>query len=321
MCRILSRRLRAGFTLVELLVVIAIIGILVSLLLPAVQFARESARRMQCASNMRQFALALHTYHDSMKRFPPARTSRSISTHAHILPQLEQSAIHQRIDFSVSVNHANNAYARGVIVPTFNCPSDPQQSVPAGLAGTNYRVNQGSGVLWGNPPTNPSDSNFGMPEPNGPFYLMSGISFGELPDGTTNTAMVSEHIKGDHNNGQWSKSDTFRPGTHPATADEAMQQCNAIDVTNLSYQGYSAIGAPWLEGYHSTTIYFHVLPPNGRSCMFPPGRIATSATSGHPSGVNMALCDASVRFVSQNIDVYLWRAIGTRRGEEPVGEY
>lgn len=315
------RSSRSGFTLVELLVVIAIIGVLIALLLPAVQFARESARRMQCSSQMRQFAIAIHTYHDNNKRFPPGRTSRSISTHAHILPYLEQGTIFQRIDFSVSVNHANNAFARGMPVPVFNCPSDWQQSVPAGLAGTSYRVNQGSGVLWGLPPTNPSNVNYGMPEPNGPFYLMSGTAMAELVDGTTNTAMVSEHVKGDHNNGISTKTDTFQPGTHPANADEAMQQCNAIDTNNLAFQGNSAIGAPWLEGYHSTTIYFHVLPPNGRSCMFPPGRIATTASSGHPSGVNLGLCDASVRFVNNDVDIHVWRAIGTRRGDEAVSDY
>ncbi|HUE71941.1 MAG TPA: DUF1559 domain-containing protein [Pirellulaceae bacterium] len=317
----MTRKRKAGFTLVELLVVIAIIGILVSLLLPAVQFAREAARRMQCGSNMRQMAVALHNYHDTLRVFPPGRTNRSFSTHALILPQLEQEPIWNRINFNVSVNHSSNALARGTVIPVFTCPSDAQSSAPVGLAPTNYRVNQGSGILWGNPPTNPSNVNYGMPAPNGVFFLNSGTTMAEIQDGTSNTAMLSEHVKGDHNNGAWHKGDTFLPGTHPANADEALVQCNAIDITNLAYQGNSAIGAPWLRGYHSTTIYYHVLPPNGRSCMFPPGRIATTASSGHPKGINLALCDASVRFVSDSIDLNVWRGMGTREGGETLGDW
>jgi hypothetical protein len=289
--------------------------------LPAVQFAREAARRMQCGSNMRQMALALHTYHDTMRHFPCGRTGRGLSTHALILPQLEQEPVFAKINFNVNFSDPVNAFARALPIPVFICPSDPQNARPAELAGTNYRVSQGSGILWGNPPTNSSNANYGMPAPDGVFYLESGTTMGEISDGTSNTAMLSEHIKGDHNNGMWHRSDTFQPGTHPANADEALAQCNAIDITNLAYQGNSAIGAPWLQGYHSTTVYFHVLPPNGRSCMFPPGRIATTATSGHPTGVNLGLCDASVRFLSEQIDIRVWRAIGTRSSGEPVGEF
>jgi hypothetical protein len=79
------------------------------------------------------------------------------------------------------------------------------------------------------------------------------------------------------------------------------------------------VGAPWLRGYHSTTIYFHVAPPNKRSCMFPPGRIATTAKSSHVGGVTLARCDGSTNFVTQSIDLVLWRAIGTRAGHEAVG--
>ena len=317
----MTRNRKSGFTLVELLVVIAIIGILVSLLLPAVQFAREAARRMQCGSNMRQFAVALHNYHDTLRTFPPGRNNRSFSTHAHILPQLEQEPIWNKVDFKVSMNHANNALARASLIPVFTCPSDAQSSAPPNRAPTNYRVNQGSGVLWGLPPTNASNVNYGMPAPNGVFFQDSAITMAEIVDGTSNTAMVSEHLKGDHTNANWHKADTFQPGTHPANADEAMQQCYAIDITNIAFQGYSSIGAPWLEGYHSTTIYFHSLPPNGRSCMFPPGRIATTASSGHPKGINLGLCDASVRFLADSIDLQVWRGIGTREGAEPLGDW
>lgn len=312
---------RSGFTLVELLVVIAIIGVLVALLLPAVQAAREAARRMSCSNNLKQFVVAAHNYHDTYLTFPAGRNHRTLSTHAALLPFYEQVNTASLIDYNVSVNHANNANLRATKIGFFNCPSDPQTNVPTGMAGTSYRANQGSGVLWGLPPTNPANSNFGMPEPNGVFYQNKYLNMSALTDGTSQTAAFSEHQKGDFNNGVSSKADTFRPGTHPANADEALTQCNAIDITNLSYQGVSDVGAPWAEGYHSTTIYFHVMPPNGRSCMFPPGRIGTSASSQHPGGVMMALCDGSVRFVSQTINLQTWRDIGQRDDGRPLGEY
>lgn len=312
---------RSGFTLVELLVVIAIIGVLVALLLPAVQAAREAARRMSCSNNLKQFIVAAHNYHDTNLCFPAGRNSRSFSPHAALLPFFEQGNAYNLIDYTKSVNNAANAAARGTKIGFFNCPSDPQSNTPVGLAGTSYRANQGSGVLWGMPSTNPSNVNFGMPEPNGVFYQNSFKRMADLLDGTSSTAAFSEHQKGDFNNGIATPADTFDPGIHPANADEALAACNAVDPNSLSMQGVSDVGAPWLEGYHSTTIYFHVGPPNSRSCMYPPGRIGTSAASQHPGGVMLALCDGSVRFVSQTINLQTWRDIGQRDDGRAVGDY
>jgi len=312
---------RSGFTLVELLVVIAIIGVLVALLLPAVQAAREAARRMSCSNNLKQFIVAAHNYHDTYLALPAGRSPRSYSTHAALLPFFEQSNVANLINYNKSINHVDNAAAKGTKIGFFNCPSDPQTAIPTGLAGTSYRANQGSGVLWGLPPTDSSDVNFGMPVPNGIFYQNTFLNMASIIDGTSQTAAFSEHQKGDFNQGVATKADTFRTGTHPANADEALAQCNAIDPTALSMQGVSDVGAPWIEGYHSTTIYFHVGPPNSRSCMYPPGRIGTSASSQHPGGVMMALCDGSVRFVSETIHVQTWRDIGQRDDGRAVSDY
>jgi len=100
-----------------------------------------------------------------------------------------------------------------------------------------------------------------------------------------------------------------------------VQQCQAIDPKNLSYQRFSNIGGPWLYGYHSTTIYFHSNVPNARSCMFPPGRIMTTAQSTHVGGVMMAMCDGSVRFVADSIDLPIWRGLGTKSGAEIVSSF
>ncbi len=311
---------KSGFTLVELLVVIAIIGILVGLLLPAVQSAREAARRMQCSNNLKQFALAMHNYESAYKRLPTGRNSREISTHASLLPFMEQANLASRIDWNVAWNHANNAVARATEVPNFNCPSDPlPTTIPAGWATTTYRTNQGSGLLHGLPPTNTSDGNYGMPEPNGPIIPTKYMRFADITDGTANTAAFSEHGRGDFSNAVSNFSDTFWPKTYPATADEAVTLCNAINPLDLQFQRVSDVGAPWLQGYHSTTTYFHVGPPQGRSCMFPPGRIATTAKSYHTGGVEVARCDGSTSFVSQTIDIVVWRALGSRNGGEAVG--
>jgi prepilin-type processing-associated H-X9-DG protein len=209
---------------------------------------------------------------------------------------------------------------RAVEVKIFLCPSDPHYALPLGWAGTNYRVNQGSGILWGLPSATGANST--MPIPNGPFYLNSSVRLTDITDGTSNTAAWSEHLKGDFSNAVGTdNTDTFKPGTYPSTPDQAVADCATVNPQNLGMQGVSNVGAPWLQGYHSTTIYFHVGPPNSRSCMYPPGRIATTANSAHTNGVNVSLCDGSVRFVSNAVQLATWRALGSRDGGEVVGDY
>lgn len=310
---------KPGFTLVELLVVIAIIGILVGLLLPAVQAAREGSRRMQCNNNLKQLALAVLNYESSHKRLPSSRTAHSsLSAHSAILPFLEQSAIDNQVDTGSAWSHANNDFARAATVPSFLCPSDPVDSTPAGWAPTNYRANQGSGILYFLSPSDSSDPNFGFENPNGPFQPTLYTKLAEITDGLSNTAAWSEHGLGDFSNAVSSPLDTFWPQTHPATADQAMRDCAAIDSANLTFQRNSNVGAPWLQGSHSTTIYFHAAPPQARSCMFPPGRISTTAQSYHSGGVQVARCDGSVSFIPQAIELSVWRAVGSRNAGDII---
>ncbi len=317
-CR--TKRPVGGFTLVELLVVIAIIGVMVGLLLPAVQSAREAARRMQCSNNLKQITLGLHNYESTYRMFPAGRTTMGISALAAILPYIEQANAQELVDYKVAWNHANNVNATRTLISTFLCPSDPTTILPSSWAGTNYRANQGSGILWGLPPTDTADPNFGMPEPNGVFYLDKRLRFRDLLDGASHTAAFSEHGFGDFTNASSNRNDTFWPQTNPTTPDEAYRQCEAIDPMNLMYQRVSDVGAPWLQGYHSTSIYMHVAPPNKRSCMFPPGRISTTAKSVHVGGVMVAKCDGSVGFVTDSINLDVWRAAGTRANKEVADE-
>jgi prepilin-type N-terminal cleavage/methylation domain-containing protein len=313
---------RRAFTLVELLVVIAIIGTLVGLLLPAVQSSREAARRSQCSSHVRQLGLALQNHHSAKGSFPTGRNATSLSGQTFLLPFMEESNTFQRVDPTKAWNDPAHAAAAATRVPTFVCPSDPATYLPGSYAASNYRLNQGSGILWGNPPTASSDPNFGMPAPNGPFFLQSQVRMKDILDGTSKTAAISEHDVGDFNNGlSTRRTDTFWPQTTPANADDAVAQCNAIDPTNISFQRFSDVGGPWLYGYHSTTIYFHSTLPNTRSCMFPPGRIMTTAQSSHVGGVMIGMCDGSAKFVADGVDLAIWRGVGSMAGGEVVSSF
>ncbi|MEI8211986.1 MAG: DUF1559 domain-containing protein [Planctomycetota bacterium] len=321
-----SIRIRRAFTLVELLVVIAIIGILVGLLLPAVQAAREAARRMECTNNMRQVVMATLNYESAFKRLPASRISRtkdrlgpssSISVHARLLPFMEQNQIYSLVNFSVEYNDPSNDAARLSQVAPFRCPSDPASNVPATVGGyTSYYVNSGTVPLWSRSTASPLAN---VPDWNGVFYRDSFLKLAAITDGTSNTAAISERLTGDFSQTKSTpKTDTFQPGTQIFTADEAYRDCYAIDMKDISKQGFSDIGAPWLRGYHSTTEYYHIAPPQGRSCMFPPGRIMTTPNSQHGSLVNLTFIDGSTHSVPQSIDLTVWRAIGTRDGGEVV---
>lgn len=314
-----SRKTHHGFTLIELLVVIAVIAILIALLLPAVQQAREAARRTQCKNNLKQLGIAVHNYHDVHSCLPIADvdgTSRAISAHARLLPYIDQRPLFQLVDFTVPYNHPRNAAARMTEVQVFRCPSDPT-TLPASVGGrNNYYWNAGNGIVM-----YASGSN-GQPAPNGIIYHNTRYRFADVTDGLSNSACLAEKLTGDGSNGiSTARTDTFRPGTYPNNAAEATSQCEAVDVSDLTRQGYSNVGGPWLQQYHSTNQYNHVLQPNGRSCMFPPGRIATTASSDHAGGVHVLLCDGSVRFVSETIDLPLWRGLGSVNGGEVLGNF
>jgi prepilin-type N-terminal cleavage/methylation domain-containing protein/prepilin-type processing-associated H-X9-DG protein len=314
---------QSGFTLIELLVVIAIIAILMGLLLPAVQKVREAAARMKCSNNLKQFALALHNHHDSKGTLPPARDDMNFSAHVYILPFVEQANVCNAMNMMMPYDDMSNAMVAATRIKIFECPSDPNTgNVPAGWGPTNYRVNQGSAILWGLPTT--TGVNAGQPGPNGPFFLNSATKITSITDGTSNTAMVSEALVGSFNAGVTSPNNTQRlgqaVGLYPATPDEAYQMCESVGYQNLAYNGMFNTGAPWIYGYHSTTVYFHVGPPNSRSCMYPSGRIGTAARSAHTNGVNLAMCDGSVRFVNNSIPLAAWRAMGSMAGGEVVAE-
>jgi prepilin-type N-terminal cleavage/methylation domain-containing protein/prepilin-type processing-associated H-X9-DG protein len=325
-------RHRSAFTLIELLVVIAIIAVLISLLLPAVQSAREAARRAQCVNNLKQLGLAMHNYHDVNNALPLGRTLqvgtyRPFSQQARILQFMEQNNVFNSLNFSLSSYDPANATGGATSVSSFLCPSDTPPQIPDAqilpgysIGAVNYRANEGTSVaMWYGADDTTNVNNGKVMEPNGLFYSSQLIKLASVADGTSNTAAFSEHVIGDFSNSISTElSDTYRPGTYPANSDEAYTFCLATNINNLSLQGYSNVGAPWTYGYHSTTSYWHSGPPNSRSCMYPPSRIATTANSRHPGGVNVTLADGSVRFIKSTVNLPNWRALGTRNGGEVI---
>ena len=284
---------RRGFTLIELLVVIAIIGVLVSLLLPAVQSAREAARRVQCTNNLKQIGLALHGYLDAHGVFPAAHVpNTAFSATARILPYLEQAPLYQALNINLSQDHASNDTVRNTQLAVMLCPSDQENPMPARGAATNYMGNKGSSLVWGRA-TGP---NAGLPEPNGVFLSDYWTRAAQVRDGLSNTAFYSERVLADGSNAVVSPlEDVFFARTSPTTADEAVSQCRALDITNLANQFPLFMGAPWLHGQHT---YQHTATPNERSCgFFLVNRASMPPSSRHPGGVNLLLGDGGVRFI------------------------
>ncbi|MBI3412431.1 MAG: DUF1559 domain-containing protein [Planctomycetes bacterium] len=302
---------RTGFTLIELLVVIAIIGILIGLLVPAVQKVRSAAARTQCMNNLKQIGLAIHNYHDVHLRFPMGAEyvvpKQSFSALSRLLPFLEQDNIYNKIDFYVGSHNPLNDTARMIEISTFRCPSDIHNAL-AGLGGaTNYMANSGTNELFIGPN-------------NGVFFVGGRVRFADIIDGTSNTAFFSERLLADGNNAVVSPiADVFFSPLNPTNADDAVAKCAAVDITNLANQFPLFMGAPWIDGQHR---YQHISPPNGRSCgFFLVGKATMPPSSYHEGGVNLLLGDGSVRFVTDGIDITTWRALGTRAGGEVVGDY
>jgi prepilin-type N-terminal cleavage/methylation domain-containing protein/prepilin-type processing-associated H-X9-DG protein len=347
-----SGRRRAAFTLVELLVVIAIIGVLIALLLPAVQAARESARRAQCTNNLKQFGLACHNYEQVYKRLPPGKLTgggnEEWSQHARLLSFFEQEGVSDLIDWTLGPGDAVNQAAREAKILFFLCPSDSDSKFdPPGneaLGKTNYRANAGGlHGRWRDDIT-PNRNRY---EENDGIFLrfqtvanqlnrmdLVGIRMADILDGTSQTALFSERIVGDGRNnqidvrGDWYAVAAIPISTNVLNDTNTMRnRCMAVTPSTGGANQFSEGGRNWSNGNYTPTRYNHVMPPNSKACVagtpdtstINTEPTATTATSMHPGGVNVVLCDGSTRFVRESISAIIWQRAGSRKDGNSIG--
>jgi prepilin-type N-terminal cleavage/methylation domain-containing protein/prepilin-type processing-associated H-X9-DG protein len=341
-----SKNKRSAFTLVELLVVIAIIGVLVALLLPAIQSARESARRTQCLNNLKQLGVALHNYASAERHFPPGSVAKTYpdqpnhpqtfyrwSSLAHLLPYMENQSVHDLLDLSLPLYMPGAGYPiadrnkAGVaqVLPEFLCASDYRQPVNAEWGPTNHVACAGSGAGGGTP--------F---ETDGVFYVNSATAFAKLGDGSSHTVAMSESLLGEET--QTDAASSFAGATpernykfllgFSAVPDLTDARCNgARSFNSTTGNGNDPRGFAWCSGEYRCALYNHYYAPNAANfdCItsvtvdptIPPQKLYSAygwrtARSNHPGSVNILLADGSARLIDDSVDLTLWKNLSTR---------
>lgn len=299
---------RRAFTIVELLVVIAVTGLLLALLLPAVQSAREAARRLMCRNNLKQIGVAMHNYHDTHRTLPPGQFGCCWGTWVvSLLPHIEQTALFEEYDHRGMYDASTTVFRYDGLrnlpvtrqrLPFFTCPSDVHAKMNSAITKHNYAVNFGNtGIEQQNLPD-------GVKFHGAPFvYNVKSVPartarFSDLVDGLSTTALASEVLQG-----------------------------QSQDARGLTWWGdastYTAYHGPNTD--EPDSIY------NNQFCQphpqNPPCVVATAefpkmfaARSRHSGGVNTLLSDGSARFVSDSVDLETWRSLSTARGSEVLGK-
>lgn len=337
-----------GFTLIELLVVIAIIAILVALLLPAVQQAREAARRSQCKNNLKQFGLAIHNYHDIHRTLPPGRSGTCCGSPATnqtvlsgavmLLPMLDQQVLWEEI----TTVPGQGGYPETNTFPhpsgelsVMICPSSVIP-VPGPDANSSYSPHRSYKFCYGDElrPLFVGGPPHVLPDRRGAFTTGHTNRLRDLTDGTSNTILMGEVALGEGNSGV--KGGRTELSGFPANPSLCLATADAgkyVGGTVLN----SSSGWFWASGRAYYNYFSTILPPNGPSCVQTSnGSTATAASSLHSGGAHILLADGAVKFVSENIDTGnlssspvtsgespfgVWGALGSKNGEELVGDF
>ena len=348
----MPRSSRRGFTLIELLVVISIIGVLVSLLLPAVQSAREAARRAQCTNNLKQIGIAMHNYETAQNSFPVGflfpqanKTYPGVpvlhyrwSVLAQLTPYLDQTVLYNALNMNWPIAAGPSAvlgtppwtpFPANITVMTTKvnfllCPSDgalPPTTLPGGYTSgpSNYQFSTGDG----SPGTaNPGDAGLTVPA-NGAFILGTPRTMAAIRDGSSMTTAASEQLIGPAGGGASTQNGANPPG-------DVKRLAAISSTTPLSDAGCAAPkgwrldkGYGWWDGDYRTSLYNHYLTPNSKlhDCWqsSPPHNPAIkTARSEHSGGVNTLFCDGHVQFVKDSVSLNTWRALSTVNGGEVV---
>ncbi len=321
---------KKGFTLIELLVVIAIIAILVALLLPAVQQAREAARRSSCKNNIKQIALALHNYHDTFNLFPYAtRGEGNQIVHSRdswfqrLLPFVDQAPMYNKMEADTTIYYWNSPPAElrivmETVVPAFVCPSDPDQPNNRGGASTNYSF---QGNYAGNGGAGTYTITNGQIDVSGPsvitpLYKTSGIfgvststKIASVTDGTSNTLLLGEGI--------------VRPGT--GTWGNLGSYWGGGPHGGVSFSTAQVPNTSVPDSLYSCKTPTTTSAPNGAPCSGSTSNTVVDrynfVRSYHTGGVQAAMADGSVRFISDNISLQTWRKLGVAADGLVIGEF
>jgi len=313
---------KRGFTLIELLVVIAIIAILIALLLPAVQQAREAARRTQCKNNLKQIGLALHNYHDVHRTFPPGYIARGIPPTAMaamergpgfawsvmILPQFDQAPLYSQLDTKLdAVDPLNLSVIADVGLPMFRCPSDPaKERFTVTANGTDIELptsNYPAVLGYGNMTMSPGQA-------TGAFYRNSSVRMRDITDGTSNTFLVGER-KAKHD---------FVPSmmavdsntTWYAAVPGATRPAGMMMMSMQEAQSSLVLGHVGQDAMMSMPAMHH--NPNSTNHI-------ANFSSQHIGGSQFLLCDGSVHFLGENADYSVFRNMGEKDDGNVLGEF
>jgi type II secretory pathway pseudopilin PulG len=299
-------RARRAFTLFQLLVILALLLLLFALLLPAVFKLRSAAARSQSTNNLKQIALACHNYADANASFPPGNDAHNFSAAAYLLPYLEQNAAFTTIDFTKPCDDKANDNARGVIIKTFLNPNDPVMAPSLDSGPTNYLYNAGSKA--------------DLKDDDGIFYQDSKIRFADITDGTSNTILAGETLKGD---GKTEAKDVHRQ--HVKLEKGALKNVNdetgEAEWKNNTHIAGDRCGA-WIDGRFLQGTFTGTRLPNAPSPDVSCGGAGgLSALRSLDQNITFAMCDGSVRTSATAFKADTWKYLTARNDGMPIPNF